>query len=80
MEARCMGKNSVKAICYPGLPKNTSLDRLVELAQIDGRRILGAYVTVLDRMWSDICGFWVVVVGLDSVSDSSVHEDKMKHI
>ena len=58
-------KNTVqfKALCYPGLPKNVPLNRLIRLAEADGKKVLeGRTPDILDRLWSEVCGFWVVVV------------------
>lgn len=58
-----MAKAAFKALCYPGKAKNVSLDTLVRLAHVDGKQVLkGANVKVLDRLWSEVCGFWVVLV------------------
>ena len=70
--------NQWKALCYPNQPRNVSLDTLVRLAQADGKQVLkGANVKVLDRVWSEVCEFWVVIVGVNSptVFNASVVEE-----
>ena len=67
-----------KALCYPRQAKNVALDTLVRLAHVDGKKVLkGANVKVLDRVWSDVCQMWVVVVGSDlpTVKNTSVVEE-----
>lgn len=77
-----MGEAKFKALCYPGKAKNVSLDTLVRLAHVDGKQVLkGANVKVLDRLWSEVCGFWVVLVGtkLPTVENTTVVvEGKLK--
>ena len=73
-----------KALCYPGKAKNVSLETLVRLGHVDGKQILkGRNCMVLDRLWSDVCGFWVVVVGSGlsdptDVNSSVVEQGKNK--
>jgi len=68
-----------KALCYPGKPKNVALETLVRLGHSDGKQILkGQNCTVLDRLWSDVCGFWVVVVASATVERASVVEEGIK--
>ena len=72
-------KGRFKALCYPNKPKNIPLNVLVSLAQRNGKKVLkGANVKVLDCLWSDVCDFWVVVIGteLPMVENPSVVEEE----
>ena len=67
---------SFKALCYPGKPKNVALETLVRLGHSDGKQVLrGHTCKVVDRLWSEVCGFWVVVVADATVENTSVVEE-----
>ena len=60
---KVLNKSVLKALCYPNKPKDVPLDILVALARADGKRISkDSNVQVVDRLWSDICQFWVVII------------------